>query len=158
MRSAGDEAIVRCMSRRFPWFVATAFLSVALVGAAAAYRHPGATSPQTVRVAPADAALTRHLRVRGYDVDVRVVPNRAGRTTQISLRLIGRGRPVSGARVTLTTLMAGMEGYKSRLLQRAPGRYAHAWPPLMPGAWRLHFAIAPPDGRRFRVTLVDRLG
>jgi YtkA-like len=103
--------------------------------------------------------MLRHLRVHGYDVDVRVTPNRAGAITHIALHLLERGRPVTGARVTLTTMMMEMDmGYTGRLLQRGPGRYVHAWPPFMPGAWRLHYDVVPPGGKRFRVTVVDRLG
>ena len=102
--------------------------------------------------------MRKLVRVRSYRVDLRVTPNRAGTIGVVSVRLLKDGRPVNGARVTLTTLMMRMDmGYTGRLPRTAPGRYAHAWPGLMHGGWRLRYDIAPRGGRPFHVNVVDRV-
>jgi hypothetical protein len=144
------------MSFRFAWRAGVVLLSIALVGAAALLRNAGATSPPPARAALAGRSLTRHLRVGSYEVNLRVTPNRPEAIGRFSVCLSEHDRPVTGARVTLTTLMAGMPmGYTGRLTPRGTGSYAHAWPGLMRGRWRLHYAIAPPAGRRFNLTVVD---
>jgi hypothetical protein len=95
----------------------------------------------------------------GYRVEMSLTPNRVSSNATVAVELAQQGRPVSAARIRLTTMLLTMDmGYTGLLLQTKPGRYVHAWPALgMPGRWRLQYEIVPRGGRRVLVTLVDRV-
>ena len=149
------------MVLRFAWLIAVTFVSMSLVAAAAAFRDVSpALSDATLRAARVAGPMTKDVRVGSYEVSLVVTPNRARTIGTFSVRLLRHGRRVRGARVKLTTMMGPREmpmGYTGRLPQRAPGYYAHAWPGLMPGTWRLHYTVAPPRDRPFGFTVVDRV-
>jgi hypothetical protein len=141
------------------WRVVIALVSVALVAAAAVSRVTAGSAPSTSASTPtAPRAFTRIVHAGSYRLDLRLAPNRAGSISTVSVRLTRDGLPVNRARVTFTTLMAKMPmGYTGRLPQTAPGRYVHRWPSLMRGPWKLRYEIAPPRGKPFGVTVVDRV-
>jgi hypothetical protein len=112
-------------------------------------------------VAVGPGPVTTVLRSRPYQLELRLMPNRAALPGTVSVKLLKAGRPVNGARVKLTFSMLEMDmGQLSGLLpQTAPGRYAHAGPVLgMGGRWGLRFDVAPPGAKPFSVTVVDRIG
>jgi hypothetical protein len=86
-----------------------------------------------------------------YRVELSLTPNRVSSNATVAVEFAQQGRrPVSAARIRLTTMMMTMDmGYTGLLLQTKPGRYVHAWPALgMPGRWRLQYEIVPPgEGR-----------
>ena len=111
-----------------------------------------------VKVGPGSA--TARLDVHGYQLDLRLSPNRALQANSLSLRLSSGGKPVSGARVRMTFTMLDMDmGALNGLLpQTASGRYGHAGPRLMFGDWGVRLHVRPQRGRPFSVYIVDRVG
>jgi copper transport protein len=103
--------------------------------------------------------VTTSVERNGYDLTLRVTPNRAAQQNDFTLTLQRGGRPVTGATVTTTFAMLDMEmgqqGYA--LDETSPGVYSHSAPALvMVGHWGITFNVEPPGGQPFDVTLVDR--
>jgi hypothetical protein len=87
-----------------------------------------------------------------------LTPNRANSESTASVILVRDGRPVQAALIKLTTMMVQMDmGYTGVLTSVAPGRYAHAWPGLMDGSWRLRYQITAPGGEHVGITLLDHV-
>jgi copper transport protein len=111
------------------------------------------------RVGPGPVAET--VSKSPYKVRVRVSPNRAAVPNAFSLALTKDGKPVRGADVVTRFDMLDMEmGEQSyRFAERRPGVYSRSAPALvMVGHWGLVFEVAPPGGKPFEVTLLDKAG
>jgi hypothetical protein len=163
--------MARALASGVRWRIGTALAAVSLVVAvpfarASSASEPAAASRPTQAVHASHAPPTvgpgpvrKTIVVAGYRVELSLTPNRVSSNATVAVELAQQGRPVSAARIRLTTMMMTMDmGYTGLLLQTKPGRYVHAWPALgMPGRWRLEYEIVPPGGRRFFVTLLDRV-
>lgn len=100
------------------------------------------------------------VRLRGYELRLRLDPNRATTSGTIAVELLKAGRPVSHARarVTFTMLDMAMPGRSARFVERGPGRYAAKTPVLgMAGAWGVRVEITPSRSRPFGAQVVDRV-
>ena len=111
----------------------------------------------TARVGP--GAVDRVVEEHGYRLAFRFSPNRAAVPNTFQVQLERRGRPVTGADVSVEFAMLDMEmgqqGY--RLTETAPGTYSRDAPALvMVGHWGLTFRVQPPGERPFDVVLVDK--
>jgi hypothetical protein len=146
--------------------------AVAALGAAAAIGALAAASAPTSRRAllaglqvPARPAspgfYTARHPAHGVLVAVALGPNRAAVPNVISARIDERGRPLIGARVTVSFSMPSMDmwrAYTKSLSADGGGRYTASIPVLgMTGRWQLRIDVAPPRGRAFRVDVSDRL-
>jgi len=121
--------------------------ALAGIGSASAHVGPG--------------PVTRTISTNGYQLAIRVAPNRAAVPNDFSVEISRNGSPVRGAEVTarFTMLDMAMPAQEYRLAEVAPGTYAHAAPALvMVGHWGMSFEIAPAGGRPFSVLLLDRAG
>ncbi len=118
-----------------------------------------ATAPVTA-VGPGPVNTTTKLA--GYSIGVRITSNLASRSQVVRLELTRAGRPVDGARVTLSYSMPSMN-MPSVLMRTLNGAGAGAYhsspaPALeMPGDWLLRFRIAPAHGRPLALAVADRL-
>jgi hypothetical protein len=101
------------------------------------------------------------VRAGAYTATLRLVPNRASAANHVSLALAMRGRPLVGARVSITFGMPAMgmtDAYSSPLAARAAGGYAAAEPVLgMPGLWQLRLHVVPAHGAPFDLAVSDTL-
>ena len=116
----------------------------------------------TPRPAPSGPGLRVIRRAGGgYLVTVALTPNRPGGPNGVLVRLARNGRPLTGARVTITFSMPSMKmwnAYTADLTVGDGGRYATTIPVIgMTGRWRLWVDIAPRVGTAFRVTVDDRM-
>ena len=79
----------------------------------------------------------------------------------MTLRLMRHGHPVTGARISLATVMLTMDMGTQLMYRLSPqghGRYARVEPPVgMPGRRALRLSVTPPHARRFTLIVVDRL-
>lgn len=119
--------------------------ALASVGGASLHVGPGPVAATAVK--------------NGYDVRVRLSPNRAAVPNAFSVQVTKSGKPVRGATVFVTFEMLDMvmQNQEFRLSETAPGTYSHAAPALvMVGHWGLSFSITPPNGQAFTVLVVDR--
>jgi copper transport protein len=110
-------------------------------------------------VGPGPAART--VEENGYEVELRIAPNRAAVENDFSIKLTKDGQPVRGARVSTGFTMLDMEmGTQSYAFKEtAPGVYSRSTPALvMVGRWGVAFTIEPPGGKPFTVLFVDRAG
>ena len=118
-----------------------------------------ATAPvTTVGPGPINTTMT----VAGYSVGVGITSNLVSRSQVVRLNLTRAGRPVDGARVTLSYSMPSMNmpSVLSRILAGAGAGAYHSSPAPaleMPGDWLLRFRIVPAHGRPLAVALTDRL-
>jgi hypothetical protein len=113
-------------------------------------------SPIAVRALP----TLRDLRVRGYELQVRSVPEQFGRPALASVELLSSAQPLNGARVRVTFSMPSMpdmRGLSILLRQIRPGVYAHASPILTVGHWRATFRVDPRHGAGFDAAFVYRI-
>jgi len=142
---------------------------VALLGAAALeLAHPAwlpaaVGGPRSfasdIRIGP--GPVTRVVRSSGYQLDLRIAPNRATRRGTVSMNVRKGDQVVNGARVRarFTMLDMDMGGVTVRLPQTGPGTYSASEPVLgMAGRWGLRFEIVPPGGRSSTLMVVDRIG
>jgi copper transport protein len=110
----------------------------------------------SARVGP--GPVTEEARKDGYQLELRVSPNRAAVPNDFAVRLTRNGSPVRGAdvivRVTMLDMEMGQQEY--RLGETAPGLYRHAAPALvMVGHWGLSFDVTPRGAQPFDVLIVD---
>lgn len=120
---------------------------------AKALAHLGRTS---ATVGPGPVSHT--VAASGYEVALRIDPNKAAVANAFGVRLTRNGAPVRGADVTATFTMLDMEmGTLSyHLAEESPGLYAHSAPALvMVGRWGLSFKVAPSHAAPFTVLFVD---
>jgi hypothetical protein len=99
------------------------------------------------------------VNAHGYQIELRITPNRATSFGTFTVELRKKGRPINGARIHLTTMMTTMNmGFTGPLLPKGAGHYLHSWPPLeMSGRWRFQYEIRPPGRNGFTVTLIDQV-
>jgi copper transport protein len=119
--------------------------ALASVGSASAHVGPG----------PVTTTVTKN----GYELRVRVSPNRAAVPNSFAVSISKGGQPLRHADVLLSFAMLDMEGQNQeyRLAEAAPGVYSHAAPALvMVGHWGLSFDVTPKGRQPFSVLLVDR--
>ena len=119
---------------------------------------PAAAPVSQVGPGPVDTTV----RLAGYSVGVRITSNLAARPQVLTLRLTNAGRPVDGARVTLSYSMPSMNmpSVLTRTLAGSGAGVYHSSPAPaveMPGDWLLSFRIVPAHGRPLAVALADRL-
>jgi len=101
------------------------------------------------------------VRSSGYQLDLRIAPNRATRRGTVSMNVRKGDQVVNGARVRarFTMLDMDMGGVTVRLPQTGPGTYSASEPVLgMAGRWGLRFEIVPPGRRSSTLMIVDRIG
>jgi hypothetical protein len=132
------------------------------VSAAAAF----SSTPQpersdvTARIGPGASRAT--IYKAGYRVTVTIGPNRSSRANAVSVALLTHGRPVHHTHIGLTISMLDMDMGQQvlgRLREAGAGRYERRYGALgMPGHWGMRFNVEPPDGKRFSVVVVDRMG
>ena len=141
---------------------------VGLLGAAAlVLAHPawlpeafGGPKPFTADATIGPGATAKVVRVNGYELGLRLDPNRASRSGTISLELSRGKQAVSGARIRATFTMLDMEmkPVTTRLPVTGSGTYAASRRPLgMAGRWGVRLDVAPRHGEAFSVQLVDRV-
>lgn len=111
------------------------------------------------RVGP--GAVNTTVTLAGYSVGVRITSNLVSRSQVVTLGLTRSGRPVDGARVTLSYSMPSMNmpSVLNRTLTGAGSGVYHSSPApalQMPGDWLLRFRIVPAHGRPLAVALADR--
>lgn len=146
-------------------FVGVEVLLVAAAVATAAVLSSLAPPPKALagigspnaKVGP--GAVARTVSSNGYDVAVRVDPNKAAVPNTFEVKLTKGGAPVHGATVIATLAMLDMEmpTLSYRLAESSPGTYEHGAPALvMVGHWGLTFEIQPPGHAPFSIVLVDR--
>jgi len=114
-------------------------------------------SGASARVGP--GAVSTVVKKNGYELALKVSPNRAAAQNSFEIGIRRNGKPVQNADVTVDFAMLDMEmGQQAyHLSETAPGRYGHAAPALvMVGHWGLSFQIAPPGQRPFTVLVVDK--
>jgi copper transport protein len=120
--------------------------ALASVGRASAHVGPG-TIDETVKT-------------NGYQVGVKVTPNRAAVPNDFEVAVTKNGKPVSNAAVTATFAMLDMEmsNQEFELPETSPGRYTRASTPalVMVGHWGLTFHVTPRGSQPFDVILVDK--
>jgi copper transport protein len=96
----------------------------------------------------------------GYVLRVLVSPNRAAVPNDFALRITRGGRPVTGAKVTVTFAMLDMEmgNQEFALSETSPGVYTRPANPalVMVGHWGLSFQVTPKSGQSFTALVVDR--
>jgi hypothetical protein len=121
----------------------------------AGYAHAAAHA--TVGPGP----VATQLRIHGYRLELRLMPNRATVAAGATVDLSRHGAPVDGAQVRLTYTMLGMgpaAGIVRVLPRIAPGRYGDPGPTLgMGGRWGLRVDVTPRQAAPLRVDLVDRM-
>jgi len=113
-------------------------------------------SGKSARVGP--GPVTSVAQQGGYELALRVSPNRAAVPNDFSLQLTRGGKPVHGADVIVQVTMLDMEmgPQEFRLRETAPGVYSHAAPVLvMVGHWGLAFDVTPAGGQPLHVQVVD---
>jgi copper transport protein len=110
------------------------------------------------RVGPGPVAQT--VARNGYVLRVLVSPNRAAVPNDFALRITRGGRPVTGAKVTVTFAMLDMEmgNQEFALSETSPGVYTRPANPalVMVGHWGLSFQVTPKSGQSFTALVVDR--
>ena len=119
---------------------------------------PAAAPVSRVGPGPVNTTVT----LAGYSVGVRITSNLVSRSQVVTLGLTRSGRPVDGARVTLSYSMPSMNmpSVLTRTLTGAGSGVYHSSPAPalhMPGDWLLRFRIVPAHGRPLAVALADRL-
>jgi hypothetical protein len=119
---------------------------------------PATTPVTTVGPGPVNTTMT----LAGYSVGVRITSNLVSRSQVVRLDLTRAGRPVDGARVTLSYSMPSMNmpSVLTRTLTGAGSGAYHSSPGSaleMSGDWLLSFRIVPMHGRPLAVALADRL-
>jgi copper transport protein len=104
-------------------------------------------------------AVSKVVEESGYQLELRVTPNRAAVPNDFEVRITRNSVPVRGAQVTATFAMLDMEMPQQSyaLAESSPGVYRRTSPALvMVGHWGLSFEIAPKGAAPFTVQLVDR--
>jgi YtkA-like len=139
-------------------------LSLLLVLSLSASGKPGAALSELGRAATpvsVHPTLATFVIARGpYRAQVSVSPNIAASPNQLVVRLMRRGRPVSGARIRVVFSMPAMNmwgGFTSRLASHAGGLYVRQEPVLgMAGVWQLRVDVT---GRaaHFSAVVNDRM-
>jgi copper transport protein len=102
--------------------------------------------------------VSRTVEHAGYEVAVRVSPNKVAVPDTFAVRITHNGTPVQGATVIATFTMLDMEmpSQAYRLAERSPGLYEHSTAALvMVGRWGLTFQVQPPGAQPFDVVVVD---
>jgi hypothetical protein len=141
---------------------------VGLLGAAALQLAHPAWLPATfggpkgfvsdLTIGPGPAAKVG--KANGYELELRVDPNRAFRPGSVWLKLSRSGRAVNGASVRATFTMLDMEmgRISAPIPQSGKGTYAGSGPVLgMAGRWGVQVDVAPRRGEPFAVRLVDHV-
>jgi copper transport protein len=103
--------------------------------------------------------VARVVKQAGYELRVRVSPNKVAVPNTFAVRITRGGKPVRGADVTASFTMLDMEmpQLAYHLADMGGGRYEHSAPALvMVGRWGLSFEVQPPGGQPFDVLLVDK--
>ena len=103
-------------------------------------------------------AVSRTVHAHGFDVTIRVDPNKAAVPNTFEATIERGGKPVHGASVIATFTMLDMEmpALSYHLSESKPGVYTHAAPALvMVGRWGLTFEIQPQGQAPFSVILLD---
>jgi copper transport protein len=103
-------------------------------------------------------AVTRTVRHDGYQLDLRITPNKAAQPSMFQVTLTHGGQPVRDATVILHFAMLDMEMGRQAytLTEHAPGVYERSMPALvMVGHWGLGFEVAPKGQPPFTVIIVD---
>ena len=150
--------------------VATSGVLLAVGVLAATASTPGRSSvlrqlerPAThggVRVA--SGGLKAVLRGQRYRLALGLMPNRAAVRNRLSVQLSDHGRPLDGARVTVTFSMPVMNMWgalTTRLVPTGNGTYTTSLPVLgMAGSWQLRLNADAPGGVSISRTLNDRMG
>jgi hypothetical protein len=94
----------------------------------------------------------------GYDVVVRVAPNRATTSNRISVSLSRDGGPVAGAHVGVSAGMLTMAMGVGRYTLTGSSTYRAELPAWqMPGRWGLVLTVKPPGAAPVRVVLDDAI-
>jgi hypothetical protein len=158
-------------TRRVYAVIAAAVASVATIGilavAASSQTRNGLLAQLEQPATPAKAAVgTGELKVqvgaRSSRIALRVSPDRARVRNALSVRVTQRGRPLNGARVTVTFSMPAMDMWRVFTSQLSPtrnGTYAATEPVLgMAGTWRLNVHVTTLDLRSTSFAVNDRMG
>jgi hypothetical protein len=114
--------------------------------------------PPAVAVGP--SAVHAQVQRGTLALDLRVSPNRGAVANAFSVRARSGGRPLHGARLSVSIRMLGMPmpPVTLRLREGVPGTYAtSAAPFLMLGRYDLTYTLATPRGRHVALLLVDRV-
>ena len=143
-------------------------LAVGVLAATASTSGRGSVLRQLERPATQGGARTASdgleavVRAQRYRLAVALTPNRAAVRNRLSVRLSDDGRPLNGARITVTFSMPVMNMWgvlTTRLEPTGNGTYTTTLPVLgMAGSWQLRLSAAAPGGRSIRRTLDDRMG
>lgn len=92
---------------------------------------------------------------------VRMTPNHASVHDRLTIGVFAGGRPVAGARVTVSFSMPAMNmwsGLTTQVPATGPGTYSAAEPILgMPGVWQLRVTITAPGRPATSLLVNDRL-
>lgn len=119
--------------------------------------QPSLAAADTVEVGP--GPFRAHVSRDGYELAVRVSPNRATTANRIAVSLTEAGTPVAGARVGVAAGMLTMDMGTAHYRLAGDGTYSGALPAWeMPGRWGLTVSVTPPGGAPIRVALDDRIG
>jgi copper transport protein len=144
---AGEVAIV----------ASAVFVAAILSSLAPPSKALAAVSGSTARVGPGPVVST--LKRNGYELQVRVAPNRAAVPNDFSVKLTRGGQPVRGAdvvvRFDMLDMAMGEQAY--RMQESAPGVYTRAATPalVMVGHWGVSFDVTPKGRPPFDVQVVD---
>jgi hypothetical protein len=131
--------------------VVAAAAACAAVAPAVADTGVGVVGPGPVRT-----VIAQH----GHRLVLRMAPNRSTSSNVITVTVTRGGKPVAGARVTMTLWMdrmaMGPDSYP--LVETAPGTYLFSGRAMMMGGdWRGRMQVAPRGGRKLAFTFVDEL-
>jgi hypothetical protein len=110
----------------------------------------------TASAAVGPGPVTARLDAGPYRLHLRITPHRALRTGVVTVALFRGGRPVDGARVSITVTMLEMNmgSFALVLPQTRSGVYARAFPVVgMGGRWDLRLDVANASS----VHVVDRI-
>jgi copper transport protein len=102
--------------------------------------------------------VTETVERNGYQLQVRVTPNKVAVPDEFAVRITRNGAPVRGATVIATFTMLDMEmpTQAYRLAERSPGLYEHSSGALvMVGRWGLTFEVQPAGKQPFDVVVLD---
>ena len=116
-----------------------------------------------VRPAPAVDARAGKAAITagGLRFVVRMTPNHAAVHDRLSVAVSAGGRPVAGARVSVSFSMPAMDmwsGLTTQLPASGPGTYSATEPILgMPGVWQLRVTIGAPGQPTTSFLVNDRL-
>ncbi len=117
--------------------------------------HPAVYPVATVGPSAVDTTL----RAGPYRLHVRLTPNRASSRNTLAVTVTEAGKPLAGARASVSYSMPSMNMYNAlttALTRAGRSKLAANEPVLgMPGSWTMRFLVTPAAGRAFSVGLAD---